>query len=66
MKSHTEMIEGPEAWTRFESAVKKILSVPRYVIQERIQQHRAEAEKNPHKRGPKGKVKPSASSDLAV
>ncbi len=49
------MIEGKEAFTRFENAMKKVLSVPRAEVQRRIEQHRKESALNPNKRGPKPK-----------
>jgi hypothetical protein len=57
MKVKPEYVEGPEAWTRFQGAMKKIIAVPRAEIQRRIEQHRQEAAKHPNKRGPKPKVK---------
>lgn len=55
------MVEGPEAWERFQNVMRHVLSVPHSEIKRRIEEHRKEAANNPNKRGPKRKVKPSAS-----
>ena len=53
MKSEPEYVEGPEAWARFQEAMKVVVSVPHAEIQRRIAEHKKEAAGNPHKRGPK-------------
>jgi hypothetical protein len=59
MKPRTlEMHEGPEAFERFDTAMKAIIAVPHSVIQKRIEEHRKQAALNPNRRGPKRKVKP--------
>lgn len=60
MRHKPEYIEGPEAAERFQKAMKGIIAVPHNVIQERIEKHREEAAKNPHKRGPKPKTRKRA------
>jgi hypothetical protein len=52
-----EMTEGPEAFEQFKKAMKHVISVPHAVIQEKIEAHRREAEKNPNRPGPKRKKK---------
>lgn len=51
-------------YERFTSLVDSVLAVPHSVIKERVENHRKEAAKNPHRPGPKKKkrksVKPSA------
>ena len=53
--------EGPQATTRFKAAMRKILSVPHSEIQKREAEYQKHVAQNPRKRGPKKKIKPSAS-----
>lgn len=46
---------------RFDALVRKVLTVPADVIKARVEEHREESKRNPNRRGPKPKVKPSAS-----
>jgi hypothetical protein len=58
MKHQTEMVEGPEAWKRFEGVMKNVLAVPHSEIQKRIEEHRRKAADNPNRRKPERKAKP--------
>ncbi len=49
------MHEGPEAFTRFQNAMKSILTVPHTEIQRKVAEHRKEVDANPNRRGPKRK-----------
>ena len=48
-------------YTAFDALMGKLLAVDKDTVQRRIEAHKAEAAQNPRKRGPKPKVKPSAS-----
>jgi hypothetical protein len=48
----------------FTNTVDRLLSVPHSEIQKREKEYREKVAQNPRKRGPKQKVKPSASRDL--
>ena len=50
MKRQTEMVEGQEAWKRFEGVMKNVLAVPHSEIQKRIKEHRREAAGNPKRK----------------
>ena len=52
-----DMVEGPEAFTRFRAAMQKVITVPNAEIKRRIEQERAQSAANPNRRGPKPKKK---------
>ena len=56
-----DCVEGKEASVRFDAAMQKLLSVPHAEIQRREAEYRKQSLANPNRRGPKPKVKPSAS-----
>lgn len=63
MKPHTpEYINGPEAWKRFNAAMVKVMAVSHEELQRRIAAEKEKAALNPHKRGPKPKLKPKPSA----
>jgi hypothetical protein len=51
MKPHPKMIEGPEAFTRFRDAVKKIMSVPKSSLPPSPFKKSAEQKKRPARQG---------------
>jgi hypothetical protein len=55
-----DMIEGAEAWTRFQDTMKKVIAVPHAEIKRHIKEEKMRSAANPRKRGPKPRVKPSA------
>ncbi len=63
--NRTDCIEGPEAFQRFDATVRVLLAVPHSTLKRRESAYRKKVEANPKRRGPKQKVKPSASRDPA-
>jgi len=58
MKTGTaDMIEGPEAFTRFDAAIRTLLTVPKTELLKREAAYKKKAALNPNKRGPKPKAK---------
>jgi hypothetical protein len=60
-----ECIEGSDAFQRFDAMVDSVLAVPHSTLVRRERAYRKKVAANPNRRGPKPKVKPSA-SDHAV
>jgi hypothetical protein len=60
VRSLPECVEGPEAFRRFDEAARQILSVPHSTLVRRERAYKKKSLANPHRRGPKPKVKPSA------
>ena len=52
-----------EEYNRFTSLVDHLLTVPHEEMQRREAAYRKEVDSNPHRRGPKRKVKPQPSAD---
>lgn len=61
-----ECHEGPEAFKRFDALVGSVMAVPHSLLERRERAYRKKVEANPNRRGPKRKVKPSASSGHAA
>jgi hypothetical protein len=55
-----------DEFNAFTRLVDRVLSVPREEMLRREAEYRERADANPNKRGPKRKVKPSASHDPAA
>ncbi len=55
MKHEPEMIEGPEAFRRFDSLVGSLLAVSREELKRREVEYKKKVALNPKKRGPKPK-----------
>jgi hypothetical protein len=53
-------------YDNFTKLVDQVLAVPHSVIQERVEKHRREADKNPRKRGPKPKTSSASSRAVSV
>lgn len=56
MNKPAEMIEGQEAWVRFQGAMKTVLAIPHSEIQRRVEEERKASALNPNRRGPKRKA----------
>ena len=51
----SDLIEGPEAYKRFDAMMSAVVKVPHSVVKAKIEEHRKEVAKNPKRRGPKPK-----------
>jgi len=54
-----EYVEGTEAWTRFQSTMRKVLAVPHAELQRRIEVEREISKEKVIRPGPKPKAKQS-------
>jgi hypothetical protein len=56
------MKQQPREFETFTKLVDQVLAVPHSVIQKRMEEHRAQADKNPRKRGKKRGARKSPAS----
>jgi len=61
-----EHFEGPEAFTRFQATMKKVLTVSPAELKRRIEAERAISALNPNRRGPKPKKSPCSAHGEAA
>lgn len=57
MKARSEMVEGAEAFRRFDNAMGNILSVSHDELVRRERAYQRKAKQNPNRPGPKPKAK---------
>jgi hypothetical protein len=60
------MMKHSVEYKQFTALVDQVLTVSREEMQRREAEYKKQSDANPRKRGPKRKVKPSASPDPAV
>jgi hypothetical protein len=60
-KTKGAVVKRSIEFNEFTKLVDRVLAVPHSVIKERVEEHRRRSAKNPNRRGPKRKIKPSAS-----
>jgi hypothetical protein len=58
-KELPDCTEGPEAFRRFDEGITQLLSVSHDTLVRRERAYKKRAARNPHKRGPKPKLKTS-------
>ena len=56
------MARPTKAFQAFDRTMRQLLAVPRTTLERRMAEYREQAAQNPNRRGPKPKIKPSASS----
>jgi hypothetical protein len=64
MKRQTEMVEGPEAWKRFEGAMGRVLAIPHFEVKKITKERRRKVANARIRRRPRRKSKPSALPDV--
>jgi hypothetical protein len=64
MNRTSEMIEGPEAFTRFRNTMSRVLTVSPEELKRRIEAERAASALNPNRRGPKPKRATSGHAEV--